>query len=104
MFINRGRIVFDCSMEELEGRYLELSVHPEHMAAARAIKPISERQALGRGVLLFDGAERQQLEALGEVRTPTVADLFVALMSDHTGTQTNSDTSTQRVNQQGAAR
>ena len=85
MFINRGRIVFDCIMEQLEGRYFELSVHPEHVAAARALKPIYAQQALGRSILLFDHAERAHLEALGDVRTPTVTDLFVALMSDKTG-------------------
>ena len=54
MFINRGRIVFDCSMEELESRYLEVTVHPEQVAAARALKPMHERQVFGRSILLFD--------------------------------------------------
>ena len=54
MFINRGRIVLDCSMEEFESRYLEVMVHPERVAAARALKPIHERQGLGRSILLFD--------------------------------------------------
>jgi|SRR5437016_2532662 len=85
MFINRGRIVFACSMEELESRYLEVMVNPENAAAARAIKPIHERQLLGRSVLLFDRADRQQLAALGEVRKPSIADLFVAIMSNQAG-------------------
>src|SRR6266404_2446830 len=54
MFINRGRIVLNCSMEDFESRYLEVTVHPEHVAAARALKPIHERQMLGRSILLFD--------------------------------------------------
>ena len=54
MFINRGRIVLDCSMEEFESRYLEVMVHPEHVAAARALRPIHERQVFGRSILLFD--------------------------------------------------
>src|SRR5246500_314773 len=83
MFINRGRIVLNCTMEEIETRYLEVMVRPEHLAAARALKPIHERQTLGRSILLFDGAERQQLTALGEVRTPSIADLFVAVMGNH---------------------
>jgi ABC-2 type transport system ATP-binding protein len=87
MFINRGRIVLDCSMEEFESRYLEVAVHPERVAAARALKPIHERQVLGRSILLFDHVDRGQLAALGDVRTPSIADLFVALMgnksSDH---------------------
>jgi ABC-2 type transport system ATP-binding protein len=83
MFINRGRIVLDCSMEEFESRYAEVTVLPEQVAAARALKPIRERQVLGRSILLFDHVERQQLAALGDVRTPSIADLFVAVMGDH---------------------
>src|SRR5213082_1460354 len=82
MFINRGRIVFDCSMEEFESRYLEVMVNPEQIAAARALKPIHERQVFGRSILLFDRVERQQLAALGDVRTPSIADLFVAVLSN----------------------
>ena len=85
MFIDRGRIVFNCSMEELESRYLEVMVNPEHVAAARALKPMHERAVLGRSILLFDGADRQQLVALGEVRTPSIADLFVAVVGNRAG-------------------
>ena len=85
MFINRGRIVLDCSMEEFESRYLEVAVHPERVAAARALKPIHERQVLGRSILLFDHVDRGQLAALGDVRTPSIADLFVALMGNKPG-------------------
>jgi len=85
MFINRGRIVLDCSMEEFESRYLEVMVHPQHVAAARALKPIHERQVFGRSILLFDGVDRHQLAALGEVRTPGIADLFVAVMGNQAG-------------------
>src|SRR6202044_93615 len=79
MFINRGRIVFNRSMEELEARYLEVSVRPEQLAAARALKPMYEREMLGRSTLLFDHVDHQQLAALGEVRTAGIADLFVAV-------------------------
>ncbi len=82
MFIDRGRIVFDRSMEDVESRYREVAVHPDQLAAARALEPIHERQGIGRSVLLFDGAEGQQLAVLGEVRTPSLADLFVAVMGD----------------------
>jgi ABC-2 type transport system ATP-binding protein len=85
MFINRGRIVFNCEMEEFESRYQELTVNPENVAAARALRPIYERQVLGRSVLLFDRVDRQQLVALGEVRTPSIADLFVAVISNQPG-------------------
>lgn len=85
MFINRGRIVLDCSMEEVESRYQEVTVNPDQVAAARALRPIHERQVFGRSVLLFDRADRQQLAAIGEVRTPSIADLFVALIGNKSG-------------------
>ena len=81
MFINHGRIVLECSMEEFDSRYLEVMVNPENVDAARALKPIHERPVFGRSVMLFDGADRQQIAALGEVRRPSIADLFVAVMS-----------------------
>jgi ABC-2 type transport system ATP-binding protein len=83
MFIDRGRIVLDCSMEEMESRYVELEVHAGQVAAARALKPIYEREVLGRGILLFDRVDRQQLAALGDLHTPSIADLFVALVGNH---------------------
>ena len=85
MFIDRGRIVFQSSMDELESRYVELATRPEQLAAARALKPIHERQSLGRAILLFSGVERQQLAALGDVRTPSIADLFLAIVGDGAG-------------------
>ncbi|HEY4764111.1 MAG TPA: ABC transporter ATP-binding protein [Candidatus Sulfotelmatobacter sp.] len=93
MFINRGRIVLDCSMEEFESRYLEVTVHPPHLAAVRALNPLHERQVLGRSILLFDlksdlksnPVDRQQLATLGDVRTPSIADLFVAMLGDTKG-------------------
>jgi ABC-2 type transport system ATP-binding protein len=80
MFINRGRIVFSCSMEEFESRYAEVMVKPDKLVAARALNPIQERQALGRSILLFDRVDRQKLGDLGEIRMPSIADLFVAVM------------------------
>jgi len=85
MFIDRGRIVFDRSMEELESRYVELTVNPEQVAAARTLGPIYERQVLGRSVLLFDHADRRQLAMLGDERTPSISDLFVAVMGNQAG-------------------
>ena len=85
MFINRGRIVFECSMEELESRFLEVTVHPDQVAAARALKPMHERQVIGRNVFLFDRADRRQLARFGEVRTPSIADLFVAVIGNQAG-------------------
>jgi len=83
MFMDRGRIVLDCSMEEIESRYVELTVNPGQAASARALKPIYEREALGRSVMLFDRVDRQQLAALGEAHTPSIADLFVAVVGNH---------------------
>ena len=85
MFIDRGRIVLECSMEEFERRYTQVMVNPENLEAARALKPMSERQVFGRTILLFDGVDRQKLAALGEVRTPGIADLFVAVMGNPGG-------------------
>lgn len=85
MFMDRGRIVLHCSMEEFERRYLEVMVRPEQLDAARALKPLHERQGLGRSTLLFDGIRRDTLSALGEVRTPSIADLFVAVIGKQAG-------------------
>jgi ABC-2 type transport system ATP-binding protein len=89
MFIERGRVVFDRSMEELESRYLEVMVRPDQVAAARALKPMYERQAFGGSILLFDlkldGMDRQRLAALGDVRAPNIADLFVAVIGNQHG-------------------
>jgi ABC-2 type transport system ATP-binding protein len=81
MFIDRGRIVLECSMEEFDSRYAEVMVNPEQAAEARALKPIHERPVFGRTVLLFDRADRQRLSELGEVRRPSIADVFVAVMA-----------------------
>src|SRR5213592_644742 len=81
MFIDCGRIVLECSIEEFDSRYLEVMVNPEHLAAARALNPLHERTVFGRSILLFDHVDRDQLAALGEVRRPSIADLLVAMMS-----------------------
>jgi ABC-2 type transport system ATP-binding protein len=80
VFLDRGRVVLDSSMEDLQSRYLEVIVGPENLAAARALNPVHERQLFGRSILIFDRGGRDSLAALGEVRTPGLADLFVALM------------------------
>jgi ABC-2 type transport system ATP-binding protein len=82
MFIHRGRVVLTCTMEDFESRYLELTVLPDKLAAARALKPMHERQSLGRSILLFSGVPREQLAALGEAHTPSIADVFVAVMEN----------------------
>jgi ABC-2 type transport system ATP-binding protein len=60
-------------------------VNPEHLAAARALKPIYERPVFGRSVMLFENVDRDQVAALGEVRRPSIADLFVAVMGKKEG-------------------
>jgi ABC-2 type transport system ATP-binding protein len=87
MFIDRGRIVLACGMEEFEARFVEMAARPEEVAAARDLRPIYERQALGRSIFLFDQVDRQQLAKLGEVRTPSIADLFVAVIRNHATSQ-----------------
>ncbi|HQU02999.1 MAG TPA: ABC transporter ATP-binding protein, partial [Acetobacteraceae bacterium] len=81
VFINRGRIVLDTSMDAFEARYAEVMVHPAHLIAARACKPLHEHQVFGRSLMLFEDVDRARLTGFGEVRTPSLADLFVALMS-----------------------
>ena len=83
-FIDRGRIVLDCSMEALGDRFHELMTTPQHAAEARALGPLHERQVFGRSVMVFDRVDRERLARLGEVRTPGVADLFVAMLTPHT--------------------
>lgn len=83
MFINHGRIALECSMEEFESRYVEVMVHPDHVDGARSLKPLHERQVFGRSVMLFDHVDRGQLSAMGDVRTPGIADLFVAVMGNN---------------------
>jgi len=85
VFVDRGRIVLQCSMETFESRYTEVMVNPDRVAAARALGPIHERQVFGRSILLFDRASRDELSALGDVRTPGIADLFVAVMGNSQG-------------------
>lgn len=80
MFIRDGKIVLASSMEEVGERYIEVMVGPQHVNPARALQPISERSVFGKSVMLFDGVARSQLVTLGELHTPSLADLFVATM------------------------
>lgn len=78
MFINDGKIILDTSMEDLPERYVELLASGENAEEARQLNPIYEREVFGQKVLMFDGVSRDRLQGMGEVRTPGVADLFVA--------------------------
>ncbi len=81
LFIEQGRIVLDTPVEAIGERYAQLIVKAEQLEAARAFKPFSERATLGRHVLFYDNAPRDELARLGDVGTPTIADLFVARMT-----------------------
>jgi ABC-2 type transport system ATP-binding protein len=80
MFIREGRIVLSATMDEVGERFTEVMVSVDKADAARALKPIDERQVFGKSVMLFDGIPRAQLAAYGETRNPGIADLFVATM------------------------
>jgi ABC-2 type transport system ATP-binding protein len=80
IFMDRGRIVLQCRMDDYEQRYSEVQVKPENLLAARALHPIYERKAIDRTILLFEGADRNQLSRLGETRAPGIGDLFVAIV------------------------
>jgi ABC-2 type transport system ATP-binding protein len=80
LFIEKGRIILDTAVEQLGTRYSQVLVAPEQLAAARALAPFSERSVFGRTVMFFEGRDAAQLESLGEVTAPRIADLFVARM------------------------
>ena len=81
IFIQDGRIALDCSMEKVQESYVELIVAPDNAVAARDLKPLYERELFGRHIFLYENANREQLKSLGELHTPSVADLFVATMN-----------------------
>ena len=78
MFINEGRIILDASMESLGANYVELLTSGEKADEARRIGPIAERDIFGKKAMLFENPDRERLGTLGELHTPSVADLFVA--------------------------
>jgi len=80
MFIRDGRIVLSATMDEVGERFCEVMVAADRVEAAKALKPIDERQVFGKSVMLFDGVPRAQLASLGETRNPGIADIFVAIM------------------------
>jgi ABC-2 type transport system ATP-binding protein len=80
LFIEHGRIRLDAAMETLHQRFVQLTPSPANVDRARSLKPFWEREIFGRVAMLFDGRSAQELSALGEIRAPSVADLFVALM------------------------
>jgi ABC-2 type transport system ATP-binding protein len=80
IFINHGRLVLDSSVEAIAERFVQVTVLPDHVTQARALQPFYEREVFGRTVMIFDGRPGSELASLGELRTPSIADLFVAKM------------------------
>jgi ABC-2 type transport system ATP-binding protein len=80
IFIQDGRIALNCTMDEVQESYVELIVAPDKAAAARELHPLYERELFGRFIFLYKNTNREQLKSLGELHTPSVADLFVATM------------------------
>lgn len=80
MFIRDGKIVLDADMDAVGERFAEVMVSADKADTARQMKPLDERQVFGKSIFLFDGADRATLEAMGEVRRPSIGDLFVATM------------------------
>jgi ABC-2 type transport system ATP-binding protein len=82
VFIQDGRIALEATMEEVQERYVELMASEQNAEQARSLKPLHERVLFGRHIFLYDNADRAQLSELGELHTPSVADLFVAKMQE----------------------
>lgn len=78
VILRAGRIVLNATAEELEARYRQVKVRPDQLTAARMLRPVHEQHGLDGALLLYDGAERAELAAFGEVRTPTIAEIFIA--------------------------
>ena len=80
MFIRDGKIVLNTDMDAIGERFAEVMVGADRAAEARSLNPLDERQVFGKSIFLFDGADRATLASLGEVRRPSISDLFVATM------------------------
>ena len=80
IFIRDGKITLNTTMDEIGERFTEVMVSSDNYTAARALNPIDERTVFGKTVFLFDGVERGALSKLGDLKTPGIADLFVATM------------------------
>ena len=80
IFLARGRIMLSSTVEAIPDRYLQLTVGPDNLSRARELHPFYEREVFGRTALIYEGRTQRELEPLGEVRPPSIADLFVAKM------------------------
>jgi ABC-2 type transport system ATP-binding protein len=82
MFINDGRILLDSTMDALGETYIEVMTSGENAQKARGLRPLAEAEMFGKSIMLFEGVSREHLEGLGEIRIPSVADLFVAKIKE----------------------
>lgn len=80
LFIRDGRLILNTTMEELPGIFTEVNCRSDQLENARSLGPISERTILGGIAFIYENTAREELEPLGELRTPSIADLFVAMM------------------------
>ena len=80
IFLNHGRIALSAAVDTIPEQYVQLTVGPDHVARARDLKPFYEREIFGRVAMFFEGRPAAELAPLGDVRTPSIADLFVAKM------------------------
>jgi ABC-2 type transport system ATP-binding protein len=86
VFVDGGRIVLSCEMTDFESQFFEVNIHPDQHEAARALSPIHERHSFGRSAFLYRGVELEQLAELGEVRTPALSDVFLAVVTNQAAT------------------
>ena len=85
IFINRGHVVLDTAVDAMSDRYIQLTVTSENAARARQLGPFYEREVFGRVAMFFENRTAAELSPMGELRTPSVADLFVAKMQGGVG-------------------
>jgi ABC-2 type transport system ATP-binding protein len=83
ILLRKGRVVLDCAVSDIEARYVQVLASPERADAARAMQPLHEREVFGRKLFIFETKDAGSYAGLGEVRTPSISDLFVALLGEH---------------------
>jgi ABC-2 type transport system ATP-binding protein len=85
MFIRDGELILHMPMEDVPARFTQLVTAPDKTDAAKALKPVFAETRFGQTVMVYDGADQAALQGLGTITTPTLSDLFVALMSRDSG-------------------
>ncbi|RDE08652.1 ABC transporter ATP-binding protein [Pelagibacterium lacus] len=85
MFIRDGELIVHMQMETVNTKYSQLvASDPASAEKARALGPVFSETRFGQTVMIFEGADRAALAPLGQVSTPSLSDLFVALMQRET--------------------